>query len=83
MPWNKTKGKQLSIQNLSNKETRNKYKETLKEKVIVLDEVVNLQSMWTQMMKAIVAAAENTVGFKDRSYQMKSRRYSNNRRNLN
>lgn len=83
MPWNKTKGKQLNIQNLLNKETRNKYKETLKEKVIVLDEVVNLQSMWTQMMKAIVAAAENTVGFKDRSYQMKSRRCSNNRINLN
>ena len=60
------KNKNLSWQNLLNKERRNNYKEILKEKIKELEEDVHPQSMWIQMMKEIVSASENTFSLKDR-----------------
>lgn len=66
MNQHKATSKQQNIQYLSDKETRTKHKETLKEKLNAQKEDAKPQIMRTQITKTIPSAAENTIGFKDR-----------------
>ena len=66
MNQHKATSKQQNIQYLSDKETRTKHKETLKEKLNAQKEDAKPQIMRTQITKTIPSVAENTIGFKDR-----------------
>lgn len=66
MNQHKATSKQQNIQYLSDKETRTKHKETLKEKLNAQKEDAKPQIMRTQITKTIPSAAESTIGFKDR-----------------
>lgn len=64
MKQHNTTNSQLNIQHLSDKETWIKNKETLKESLITQEKDAKPQTMWTQMTKKILSAAEYTIRLK-------------------